>query len=79
MRKALEEAELGPWIDLVFGANSRGAKAQQCLNLYQGSVYGEYNPKMMSGQAKEAYFERLRWFGVAPIQLFTKRNACRVT
>jgi hypothetical protein len=49
MRKALEEAELGPWIDLVFGANSRGAKAQQCLNLYQGSVYGEYNPKMISG------------------------------
>lgn len=79
MRKALEEAELAPWIDLVFGVNQRGAKAQQCLNLYQGSVYCEQNPKMMSGQAKEAYFERLRWFGVAPKQLFTERHACRPT
>lgn len=42
---ALENADIAPWIDLVFGLNQRGPHAHQSLNLYQSHVYTSENLK----------------------------------
>lgn len=70
MSAVLEQENVASWIDLAFGINQRGHRAQSVMNLYQSSVYCDQDLNEMPKHQKESYMSRLRWFGVCPPVLF---------
>ena len=80
-RKILEypNININPWVDLVFGYNQRGTKAQKAGNIFLPYAYdGVMNirlPKESLLKNREEYDFQLRFFemGVHPTKVFDKK------
>ena len=72
--------DLNPWIDLIFGCNSRGVKAQSAGNLFLPYAYdGVMNYRLkdediLKDRESNDYKLRLFEFGVNPTKVFEKKN-----
>ena len=71
---------INPWIDLVFGATQRGAKAQKIGNLFSPYAYdGVINKRLtrenlLKNRADNEYMLRLFEMGVHPTKVFEHKN-----
>ena len=90
-REALESEyvsqNIGGWIDLIFGCNARGERADRCDNLFHPLSYG-YRGAGAGGGARTAMFSsssppspaeelQIREFGQSPIQIFKAPHPSR--
>ncbi|ELP86841.1 hypothetical protein EIN_043790 [Entamoeba invadens IP1] len=64
------------WIDLIFGSKQRGKAAEEFCNIFPPSTYEVDYSKMDEKEVKVTK-ERVKNFGVCPLQLFTKNHPKR--
>jgi hypothetical protein len=77
-RRQLDDApDLEKWLDLVFGASSRGQPALDALNVFYPSTYGL--PCSMFPEESEAFRAMKRNYGQVPTQLFLEPHPPRNT
>ena len=78
LRKSLEneKTSINKWLDLIFGVNQKGEKAEELHNLFMGNSY-QGNVKIESFEDADTRNTLLRLFevGITPLQLFD--NECK--
>ncbi|GMH60265.1 hypothetical protein TL16_g03013 [Triparma laevis f. inornata] len=74
-RKELEEAEIAPWVDLIFGCGQRGEEAERRDNVFVSSVYyTEDDLKHADETTKQRMIMETEEFGVCPDVLFVMEH-----
>jgi len=73
MRKALENAKISQWIDLIWGFKQKGKSAIESLNKYFFITYegGLRNLEKFSINERNAFLQQINEYGQIPKQLFT--------